>query len=159
MSARGLADATTKRAFSLMEIMVAGAMVTLLGAGALSLMSFLHSQSRLETSRALAVADAQTTIDRVFGIASITSAYASSTALCEALEAAGGPLDTTTGAVATGTCPNVTVSGVPVASSTMLKTVAISTVTVDAGSAQQVVVTINGGGLRSSVVLRTLVSL
>ncbi len=145
-----------KRAFSLLEVMVSAAMVGLLGAGALSLVTHVGRETGDERNRALATADAIATVERITRLVSVASAHGGGARLCELLEAAGGPF--AGGDAPAGVCPERSVTNVPVEGATTLRrAVTLTKVDIDGAPAFRIVVTITGPAMRLPVVFTTIV--
>lgn len=142
------------RAFSLLEVMMACAMVGLLGAGAMSIVHIAGNQTAASRQRARATSDALSTIDRVFSSLGAFDPASGPTKLCELLESADGPMATTTPATASGTCPHRIVAGIPIGNG-LQRRVEVAPTTVGAVSGQTVTVIITGDGLDKPVSLST----
>jgi type II secretory pathway pseudopilin PulG len=138
------------RAFSLLEMMVCAALVGLMGAGSLSLTSFLLAKTAEERAHALAVADAQSTLDRIGSLVAVAGAHGGKARFCELL----GPL--AGGGAVSGTCPTRTVSDIPVPGSKLKRAVNIASFVLDGVNGFQLEVTISGNPLRAPLSLRTV---
>lgn len=147
------------RGFSMIEVMISSAIVGLIGAGAMTVAVQAGREAGHERSRTVAIADAQSTVDRIYNAAGVVAAYGGATRLCQFLSSSGAPMDVTGGGTLSGTCPNRTATNMPVAGTVLRRTVAMSSITFGSGTATQVVVTISGGRLMHDVVLKTVLPL
>lgn len=152
---RATASATTKplHGFSLVEVMVAAAVLSLIGAGVVQTMQFVARSNNDSRVRATAAVEAKATLDRVAMVrAGARSVGADATQVCAMLEAAGGPMDATTGGTASGTCPYRTVANIPTGVPGLRRTVAISEESFGRSSGLRVTVSV---GLASGTPLAT----
>jgi prepilin-type N-terminal cleavage/methylation domain-containing protein len=144
----------TARGFSLLEVMISVALVGLIGAGAFTVVSVTTDLTTAARARAAASSEASATLDRVVNAAAVSSTNGGSAVFCQLVELAGGPMDATAGA-ASGTCPLRSVANIPVAGTTMTKTVTIADATIGAASGYELSVSISGAGLRAPVLVKT----
>ena len=94
------------RAFSLIETMVAGVMLSLMAAALLSTMSYAASESARTRMRGIAATDANAQIERIVGLFQTASVSGATDAeRCALLTAPSGPLDVAGGGTLSGTCP------------------------------------------------------
>jgi prepilin-type N-terminal cleavage/methylation domain-containing protein len=115
------------RAFSLIEVMVAAAIVGLVAGGVVQTLRFVADANAASRTRALAALEARATLDRVMLLrASARSVGSSDTQTCALLESAGGPMDATgSGTTASGTCPFRKVEAIPTSSPGLVRSVEI----------------------------------
>ncbi len=115
------------RGFSLVEVITATAVLGLVSAGVLQTLAFVareNGDARLRTNAAL---EAMATLDRVIMMrAGARSVGADDSLVCALLEARDGPMDATTGGVASGVCPQRIVENIPSLMPGLLRTVALS---------------------------------
>lgn len=144
----------TTRGFTLIEAMISAAMVGILGAGALSLVTHVTTQSGEERLRALAVADATATVERLTQLVSVASTHGGAIRFCELVEGAGGPLSG--GDAPVGVCPERSAANIPIAGARLRRAVTLSAVDIDGVQGFRIVVTITGVSLRRPVVFSTI---
>jgi prepilin-type N-terminal cleavage/methylation domain-containing protein len=146
------------RGFSLVEVMIAAALLGLIGAGSLSAIQFAQAESGRTRARTVASSDAQTTIDRILNISVAATNAAglvatqteADTMLCSLLTASGGPLETTGGGtLSVSSCPTLTVTGVPVSNTSLKREVSIVPITLGTSTGLEVKVRVSGGQLPS----------
>jgi Tfp pilus assembly major pilin PilA len=82
----------TTRGFSLIEAMVSAAMVGILGAGSIALVTHVTTQGAEGRLRALATADALSTVEEITQLVGVAAAHGGSRRFCELAAATGGPL-------------------------------------------------------------------
>jgi prepilin-type N-terminal cleavage/methylation domain-containing protein len=115
-----------RRGFSLVEVIVASAVLGLIGAGViqtLGIVARVQGEARVRTAAAV---EARATLDRIAMMrAAAQSVGASATQICSLLESAGSPMDATTAARATGSCPLRTIEQIPTGESGLFRTVAV----------------------------------
>ena len=125
--ARATTTTGKARGFSLVEVMIAAAVLSLIGAGVVQTLQFVARSNNDSRVRATAAVEAKATLDRVAMVrAGARSVGADQQQVCDMLEAAGGPMDATTGGTASGTCPFRTVENIPTGAPGLRRTVAIS---------------------------------
>jgi hypothetical protein len=147
----------TRRGFSLIEAMTATAMVGVLGAGSIALVTHVTNQGAENRLRALATADAIGAVERTTQLVSVAAAHGGRNRFCELVRAPGGPL--AGGDEPAGVCPFLTASNIPVPGSVLRRTVDLVDVTIDGAPALRVVATVTGGDLRRPLVFSTLLPL
>lgn len=148
---------TTARGFSLIEAMMSAALVGVLGAGALSLVSHVFSRGADERQRALGIADATASLDRVAQLVGVSASFGGAARLCELLEATGGPL--AGGTTPTGICPERAATNIPIAGTRLKRAVNITAIDFDGVPGFQVIVTVSGAGLARPIVLTTALAI
>lgn len=110
--------------FSLIETMIAGAMLSLVAAALLSTMSYAASESSRTRMRGIAATDANAQIERILGLLQTTSNSGGTDAdFCALLTAPSGPLDVTGGGTLTGSCPFFTATNIPVQGTAMRRSI------------------------------------
>lgn len=112
------------RAFSLIETMVAGVMLSLMAAALLSTMSYAASESARTRMRGIAATDANAQIERIIGLFQTASVSGASDAeRCALLTAPSGPFDVAGGGTLSGTCPFLSASNIPVQGTAMRRSI------------------------------------
>lgn len=150
------------RAFTLIEAMVSLALLSVIGAGSLSLVSNVLSTTAHLRLKTTAAADLQTTTDRIYMLAAITSNYEqASTAFCNVLTTTDGPAAGTATSTS-GTCPGESSTytiTVPISGTPLLRTISLQKVAAGSVDLTQVTVSIAGTGLQATQALTTLLPL
>jgi prepilin-type N-terminal cleavage/methylation domain-containing protein len=142
-----------RRGFSLIEVMVAAAVLGLIAAGVVETLRTVARVNADARMRAAAAVEVRATLDRVAMMrAGARSVGASPEQICSLLEAAGAPMDATTGGQASGTCPQRTVRLIPTSQTGLLRTVSLREELFGRTQGLRVTVTV---GRRSGVVLAT----
>jgi hypothetical protein len=133
--------------------MVAAAVLSLIGAGVVQTLQFVTRSNNDSRVRTTAAVEAKSTLDRIAMVrAGARSVGASQEQVCAMLEAAGGPMDATTGGTATGVCPFRTVANIPTGLPGLRRTVAITEEAFGRSAGLRVTVTV---GLASGTALAT----
>lgn len=141
------------RGFSLVEVTVAAAVLGLIGAAVVQTLGFVARSNNDSRVRTTAAVEAKATLDRIALIrAGARSVGADATQVCALLEAAGGPMDATTGGRASGTCPYRTVANIPTGVPGLRRTVAVAEEPFGRSTGLRVTVTV---GLASGTPLAT----
>jgi hypothetical protein len=139
------------RAFSLLETMVAAAMLGIIAAGLMTTMSFAAGQNARTRQNALASTEAQAAMERFIGILSVaTTTQRTPAQLCEMLAA--GPM---AGGTTTGTCPGLTMADAPVQGTAMRKRIDLVEEAVGSRPGLKVTITITGPALLRALVFTT----
>lgn len=139
--------------------MVAGAILTTVAAAVLMTMSYSASATAKARVRAIASSEAQTALDRMMILSGINDASNGTDALrCSLFQAAGGPMDATTGATVTGSCPTsvgdvLTVSDIPIPKSTLKRTVEIESQNIGAAPGLVIRVSVSGAELPTPILI------
>lgn len=132
-------------AFSLIETMVASAVLSVIGVSLLASMSFSSSEIAATRVRAVAAADAQAQLDRMLIMSGVTT---DDTKRCALYTAAGGPMDATVGTVS-GTCPTttgsvMTVSNIRIGTTAVTRTVTLTAISFGDAKGWQIGIEVNG---------------
>lgn len=146
------------RAFSLIETMVAGAILGLISTAVLSTMWFAAAEVARTRVRAVAAADAQAQLDRI--VIMTTVVRGDDAVRCALLQVAGAPMDTTTGGTLSGTCPLVTgdtlvVTGIPIPSSTLKRSVTLAAANLGNAPGLLMTITVDGDQLPAPITIST----
>lgn len=149
---------SNERGFSLIETMVAGAMLGIIGASALSTMSFAATEAANSRVRTLASADAQAQLDRIVIMAGLVTN--DDARRCALFRAAGGPMDATTGGTVSGTCPvavgdTLAVRDIPIPSTSLRRNVTLQAANIGKAPGLLVTVEVAGVQLPTPIVIRT----
>lgn len=132
--------------------MIAAALLALIGASLLSTMTFAAKSASKTRARSVASAEANRIIDQLYLYMQIASAKSVDVArFCDLVKAAGGPL----GPSATGTCPNLTVSGRAVEGSTLAADVVLASQNLGTKPGLFVTVTVRSPELADPVVVHS----
>ena len=142
------------KGLTLLEVMVSAAIVGIMGAGALSLLSHLYKEEASNRLKAIALADASLTLDRIVNSATVAAGFSQATTFCQLLQAANNPMD---GGTVSGTCPELVSVNAPVAGSGGQLTRDV-TITKQSGDLYDVVIQVHGERLLYPVTLKTSVS-
>jgi type II secretory pathway pseudopilin PulG len=154
---------TRARGFSLLETMVAGAILVLVAAGVLSVTSYSITASARTRVRGIAAADAQAQLDRMVIMSGVLgNAGGTDAQRCALFESANGPMDATTGGTAAGTCPGATgsvrtVSNIPIPKSTLKRKVSIEGRDIGAVPGLVMTVEVSGADLSTPISVTTQV--
>lgn len=148
------------RGFSLIETMIAAALLGLVGAAVATVLSFAARESGLSRLRTIAAAQTRETLERVAHSVRLAQHHGIADAdLCALLEGSGGPMDASAPATTLGACPDRTVSGIPVPG-TQLAVQASITVIPAAGTVPRrysIIVTVDGGELPAPISASTII--
>lgn len=121
-------------AFSLIETLIAGAMLGLVSAALLSTMSYAAGEAARTRARGIASTDAHAQMERIVGLLQIASnAAATDAELCALLKAPTGPFDTSGGGAVTGTCPFLSATGIPIQGTALRRAVSLTSEDLGAG--------------------------
>jgi prepilin-type N-terminal cleavage/methylation domain-containing protein len=147
-----------QRGFSLIETMVAAAILAVVASAVVSVVGFAAREAGNARIRSVAAANARESLDRIFqAVQTATHHFATDAELCALLRSAGGPMDAGVPAIVTSNaCPDLTVTGIPIAQTPLTRDVAIQAVAT-VPRTLNVQVTINGlyvGGVAKPYVTR-----
>ena len=148
-----------KRGFSLIEVMIAAAILALIGSAVLSTMSFSANAIIKTRMRTFASDDASTQLDRMLIMSGVaTNARATDANRCSLFTAAGGPMDSTTGGTVTGACPttvgtSLAVSGIRIAGTTLKRKVTLTSALIGTRSGFLISVEVSGPQLPTPIVI------
>lgn len=153
---KALEDHATARAFSLIETMVASAVLSIISASLLASMSFSSSGIAAGRVRAVAAADAQAQLDRMLIMSGVSTSDATR---CGLYTAAGGPMDAITGTLA-GACPTttggvMTVSNIPIGTTAVTRTVKLTAIDLGIAKGWGIEIVVKGPQLKNPIVVTT----
>jgi prepilin-type N-terminal cleavage/methylation domain-containing protein len=142
------------RGFSLVEVMVAAAVLGLIATAVVQTLGFVARSNNDARVRTTAAVEAKATLDRIALMrAGARSVGADAAQVCALLEAADGPMDATNrGGTASGTCPYRKVANIPTGQPGLRRTVEISEEPFGRATGLRVTVTV---GLASGTQLST----
>jgi prepilin-type N-terminal cleavage/methylation domain-containing protein len=146
--------------FSLIETMIAAALLGLIGAAVATVLSFAAREAGQSRLRTIASANARETLDRVAQTVRLAEHHRMTDAgLCALLEYAAGPMDKAAPATQAGACPNRTIGNIAIPGTLIRRQVQITALAANANEPRryQVDVTISGTGLTNPVTARTIV--
>ena len=144
----------SERAFSLIETLVAAAMLGLIAAGLMTTMSFAATQNARTRVHALAATEGQAAMDRLVGTLQVASSTSRSDAqLCELLVA--GPLSAAGGGTAGGTCPALSLTSASVQGTAIRKTITLTDASIGSRPGLLATITISGPQLLRDLVFKT----
>ena len=143
-----------KRGFTLAEVMIAGAILGLIGVGSLTAIQTAAQQAAQTRARTFAATEAQTVIDRIVALeqvvataGSLVSTDAEAGALfCSLLTAPNGPLDKL-GGIPEGTCPELVIHDMRIPGSTLKREVRIDAEPLGVVMGYIITVRVSGGQL------------
>ncbi len=144
--------------FSLIEVMIAAALLGLIGAGVLTSITFAQQEAARTRARTYASSDAQTVIDRMLVLSGVARAAGAAggdttTVLCNLFKAAGGPMDVSGGGTLTvNSClttpgPSLTATNIPLTRSSLRRTVSVVPETLGIKPGLRITVRVSGGQL------------
>jgi len=143
-----------RRGFSLIEVMIAGALLGLIGTGSLTAIQMAAQQAAQTRARTFAALESQTVIDRVMALDQLVSTAGAliandtemGTVFCSLLTAPDGPLDKL-GGTTVGVCPELVVQNMKIPGSTLKRDVKIDAEPLGAVSGYIITVRVTGGQL------------
>jgi hypothetical protein len=143
-----------RRAFSLLEVMIAGVILSVTSAAVVAVVTGAAREAGAARVRALAAADAHEVISRIHSVVDLANQHGlDDNELCVLLRSAGAPLDATAPAVSGGACPALTVSNVSVQGTTLMRGVVLEATLLGTVPGLRITVTMTTSELSAPVVI------
>lgn len=118
------------RGFSLIETMIAAALLGVIAAAVVMVLSFASREAGGSRLRTIAATNARETLDRIHFAVQVAGHHGfDDTALCSLLTSPGAPMDDASPATVTGACPSLaslTVAGIRIPETTLTRTVTVA---------------------------------